>query len=305
MGLLGALIYQGSGFPGRTAMRSVEEVLAHTQWSMDLLHSDMCQKYFTNLYPYCQLAQDAPPTMALVGDSFANAYFPGLAEEFSRRGENLAQLGRGGCPPLLDIEAIQEGKGVWCMNTTSNAIKETAALPGVHTVILAAQWHLYLVEEKHLNPDNGGPDNPPRLLRRLPPAEPGQTNIEVFDSQFRKTLDLLIQSGKKVIVIKQTPDLSFDPVACLVKRPMSLRENMACTLSAAEAKQYLAEYEVVLDGVLADYPTVKVLDPVDTFFPDGEIIISRDYIPLFRDKVPHLSYFGSRLVAGALVRQWP
>ena len=219
-------------------------------------------------------------------------------------GENLVQLGNGGCPPLLDITSGPAGQGDWCKETTSNAIREIAAMPSVHTVLLAADWSLYVTGAR-LNGDYDASWQ----IRHLPPEEPGKSNANVFNAQLRKTLDFLVNAGKNVVVLKQTPALkNFDPVGCLTKRPITFsQKNITCSISAVDAKKYLREYESILDNILIDYPNVKSLDPFDIFFKfdtfslDRQCIISKDNIPLFRDRTPHLSYFGSVYVARELM----
>ena len=49
--------------------------------------------------PYCLLGPDAPPEVALIGDSHANQYYPGLLEQ----GLKVINLGKGSCVPLLNV----------------------------------------------------------------------------------------------------------------------------------------------------------------------------------------------------------
>jgi hypothetical protein len=296
MGILGTLVYYEQGVSVR--MASKKEVLSYTQWGDEDLQNPICMKRFTSPYKFCMIAEDAAPTVALLGDSFANAYFPGLAEEFRMRGENLVQLGGGGCPPLLDIAGGPEGRENWCDGSASRAIREIAALSDVHTVLLAADWHLYITGSR-LN----GDFNASWKIRQLSSENSEKSNAEIFNAQLRKTMDFLINSGKHVIIIKQTPAFDFNPITCLLQRPINFSKK-TCTMSSIDEKRYLHEYEIVLENILIAYPNVNVLDPFAIFFPNDKCILSKDNIPLFRDGTPHLSHFGSRYVAGELMKNW-
>ena len=296
IGILGAVVRHNHGFPARTGV----DLASHFEWRPEYSRSPACQKIFNVKDSYCAMAdEEAAPTAALIGDSFANAYFPGFAEEFRRRGENLVQLGAGGCPPLLDIASGPAPAELndWCQGRTSRAIREAAGMPLVHTVLLAADWSLY-VKGKRLN----GQYNDSWQIRHLSPEDKDGTNVEVFEEQLRKTLDLLVNSGKTVIVLKQPPAFPFNPIDCLLKRPLTFsNKNKPCQISAAEEKNYLQEYELMLDNILAGYKNIKALDPFDLFFINGQSALSKDNIPLYRDSV-HISAFGSAYVARELMR---
>ena len=295
IGILGAIVHHNHGFPARTG----GDIASHFEWRPEYIHSPVCQEMFNAKDSFCAMAnEEAAPTVALIGDSFANAYFPGFAEEFRLRGENLVQLGASGCPPLLDIVSGPAPAELndWCKGRTSNALREAAQRPLVHTVVLAANWALY-VSGKRLN----GDFNDSWQIRRLSSENKGRTNLEAFEEQLIKTLDFLIDSGKTVVVLKQTPSLPFNPKDCLLKRPLTFSKKMSCHISAEEEKNYLQEYELALDNILAEYKNIKVLDPFDLFFINGQSVLSRDNIPLFRDSV-HISAFGSAYVARELMR---
>ena len=49
--------------------------------------------------PYCLLGPDEPPQVALIGDSHANQYYPGLVEQ----GLKVINLGKGSCLAFLDV----------------------------------------------------------------------------------------------------------------------------------------------------------------------------------------------------------
>ena len=308
MGSLGGLVLRRHGFPARVGVRPAGEILPYTEWSEERSISLVCQRRFPvslRRHPdqdnYCVIANDAPPTAALLGDSIANAYFPGFAAELRAHGENLVQIGCAGCPPLLDIASGPEGQNDWCDGLTSDAIRTVAVMPSVHTVFLSADWSLY-VKGTRLTADSSTVDNSWKISH-LPPEKPGESNTDVLREQLKKTIRFLVDSGKNVVIVKQPPALSFNPVDCLTKRPITFLQKTTCSMSAEDEKKYFQEYEDIFKSILVDYPNVKVLDPFDIFFSDGQpCIISKNTLPLFRDRTPHLSYYGSLVVAHELFK---
>ncbi|MDR0466082.1 MAG: acyltransferase, partial [Deltaproteobacteria bacterium] len=82
MGTLGAVVRHEQGFPARSAVKSAVEALSHTRWpeTTPYVGAKACRKRFANHYPNCLLAEDAAHTVAILGDSMANAHFPGFPE---------------------------------------------------------------------------------------------------------------------------------------------------------------------------------------------------------------------------------
>ena len=292
VGDIGYACYRSDGLTDRASIKNAETALGDLSWGPEDNSDAMCRKYFTK-FNYCKLAVDAQPTVALIGDSHANQFFPGLAEQYRKKNENLVMLGRAACPPLIDILSRYRGKYDWCGNSSSDALKEIANLSSVRTVILAANWHLYVNGSRFAE-----------HYRTLPPweiriiGEPTEEdNIDVFSEQLKKTIEFLKLHSKNVIVVKQIPELNFEVSHCLVLRPFEIsRKETRCETASGEVKAYLEEYSKYLERVLADEPGVTVWDPYPYFCDDRKCISITDGKPLYRDDV-HLSKLGSEYFA--------
>lgn len=292
LGGLGYGSFAQGGFPARSAIAPGEVALADMTWTRDDENDAVCRKYYPR-YAYCRIAEDRPPTIALIGDSHANHFFPGLAAEYKKQGENLVMLGAPGCPPLPDVISRYTGEADVCaQNSTSDALKEIAADPAIHTVILAGYWHLYITGTGFTG-----------KFKAIPPWQirikdtPTEDNARVFEAEMRRALDLLVHT-KRVIVLKQAPELNFDPKVCAAVRPFA-DHNAACGLSRKAVTPYLAEYERFFDDVISDYPGVAVWDAKEAFCDDDICLAMYDNKPLYRDEV-HLSRFGSMYAARRL-----
>ena len=65
------------------------------------LNESSCRERFAGLGEYCQQFDPAlPVTTALLGDSHAAHFLPGLGARLQARGEGVVHLGQTGCPPL-------------------------------------------------------------------------------------------------------------------------------------------------------------------------------------------------------------
>lgn len=289
--LFGALIALGATAAGLQAarlLRGAEPVLppaeAALQWREIDKSDPSCKRRFSRSYSYCKLGVEREPEVALVGDSFANAYYPGLAEVYAQRGQTLAMLGAPGCPPLLDISSGPAGRKDECRGRTSRALKDVAARPQIGVVILAANWSLYATGRRLLYPT-------PWEIRTIGGGA-SETNEIVFARQLGAALDLLTTAGKRVILLKQTPELPFDAAQCVRK---ALDES-ACRIDAAQAKAFLTRYETALEAVARAHPGVEIVDPVPALCGATSCPLLANGLPIFRDDL-HLSRFGSALLA--------
>ena len=290
VGLLGFAIFQKDGFPSRNNIQNIEPALALIKWR-DIDNSDtVCQKRFGQKYTYCKLSNDKSPSVALIGDSFANSYFQGLADEYAKHGDNLVMLGAPGCPPLLDIKSGFAGELDRCNSMSSNALKEVAATPEIHTVILAANWHLYIKGTRF--------DTASNKVWEIKPTDAEEISYDQFFSRkIKETIDFMAKSGKRIILIKQIPEINIDPATCLTSRPFAIhKKDNICKVPKAAVKSYLDEYEAVLNTVIIPDSRVSIFDPFPIFCPDEYCMVMDGIFPLYRDDA-HLSLYGSGYMA--------
>jgi peptidoglycan/LPS O-acetylase OafA/YrhL len=292
VGGVGYNCYRSHGLTNRASIRNAETSLDDLSWGQEENSDTTCRKYFPK-FEYCRLAIDGQPTVALIGDSQANQFFIGLAEQYRKRNENLVMLGRTACPPLIDIISRYRGKVDRCQSNSSDAIKEIANLSSVHTVILAGNWHLYINGSRFAQHYRTFPPWEIRIIAK--PTE--EDNITVFNTQLKKTIELLELHSKKVIVVRQIPELNFEVARCLMLRPIEITGKEArCETDSGEVNVYLDEYSKYLNVALTDEPGVTVWDPYPYFCDDRKCISIKDGRPLYRDDV-HLSRLGSEYFA--------
>lgn len=296
IGCIGYYTWQRDGLTFRNPVKDQESkvALSFLEWADEDNADTICRKRFGNRLYYCKLAKDSAPTVALLGDSIANSCFDGLSGEYDKVGDNLVMLGTPGCPPLLDVTALSptHRSAEFCESLNSNALKEIAKMKSIHTVILAAKWHLYI---------NGNQIFARNPLELRATDESTKSNAETFKKQIKKTLDLLASSGKKIIVMKQMPELPIKPGNCVVKnRPLRItKKEQKCTVPLELLRSHLSEYEKIFDLAIIQNNRIKVVDPLPALCSGTGCPIMDGAYPLYRDCV-HLSLHGSRYMARRL-----
>jgi len=282
--LVGVIVYQRDGFSFRPvqqgwldAERSPEESYTATT----------CRRRLGLAVHFCMLESDDPaPSVALVGDSFANALYFGLRDYYLKRNEILFQVGNGSCPPLFDITSNYKYEdGSQCAKAANAYLRKIAEDKRITTVILAGNWHLYL---------NGRRFNPRQQRNQewklgLPDRPSSTSNEAIFAEAFEHTVKYLMSANKHIIFVHQTPELDYELSDC-VSHPQMPEEK--CKSDRRKVQGYLAEYRRMLDPLLKKYPSIVVLDPLEIFCDARFCYSKRDDIVLYRDDL-HLSKAGS------------
>lgn len=288
-GAMGWMIHQNNGFPERKIKRSKSSF----DWPESSNQDQACVSMLGKEFQYCRIAGSFDPTVALVGDSFANAYFEGFSEKFANHGEKLIMLGSAGCPPLVGVFSHRPGEDDACKKGGAKSIEWVLKQSNIHTVLLAANWNLYVTGSRFHQPNLNW------MLENADPTAPS-TNGSVFRSQLSLTLRKLKQAGKKIIFIKQTPENHLDLRHCLrIRDDLSESNNEPCLMDAKEQKAYLSKYESVVDPIINSHPYVKVIDPYPVFCDLLKCRWIQNDRLLYRDHL-HLTTEGSRYFANGI-----
>ena len=94
-GSVGYFTYEQNGLPFGRSIPDLDGVYSQIVWTNDDRSDVACQKHFGKTYSYCKLASDKVPTVALIGDSFANSYFLGLSIEYNNPRSAMGLVNRG------------------------------------------------------------------------------------------------------------------------------------------------------------------------------------------------------------------
>ncbi|RFO98012.1 hypothetical protein DIC66_04610 [Rhodoferax lacus] len=302
IGLVGGLVNKAKGLPDRfPALEKVAKNVGSFDWYENGYDNDAaCIQQLDNKFPdYCNMMDlKRPATIALLGDSTANHFFLGLADKITEHSktENLVEIGKGGCPPLLDIDASRDTGMSRCDQTMADMLKYVEGAPSIHTVILSMTGATYM------NETLDAVANKAEYYRVRSLSSPQLDDPDlIFANAIRKTLDRLLASQKKVVYLLSIPALDFIPEDCVNIRPVSIKgtKRSSCDVDRATVDKINLGYRSMVFRVLKDYPQVKVWDPYTMVCDDKMCNGVKNDLSLYRDKI-HLGYYGSQYIADRL-----
>ena len=286
-GLVGLLIWKMEGasfrYPELETIRQTGKRFVSTKDSPD---SQVCQSRIMNI-EMCAISKSAQnPTVALIGDSHANHFYPGLKEYYHQTGENLLLLYKSATPPLY--KTAVENAALPNLDDVFNFIESTQS---IHTVIISSFWASYFTAEgvqvsdfKYYNPI-------------IDPSHPElKAKDKIFTEAFSRTIEHVLSKQRKLIVFYDIPSLPFHLEKCL-PRPFRNASNCSFDQSIDDEKQN--GYRKAMREILKKYPTIQVFDPVPYICKEKVCQVIKDDSSLYSDDF-HLSIQGSKLMGRTL-----
>ena len=281
IGLMGFAVNQFSGYPGRIDDGAqgalVTKYRSEILWPEENNHSKECVDKF-GADQYCLISQiNLPPTAVIVGDSHANHFYYGLNDYVESRGGNLLLLGAGGCLPFYGIDRGRhpQAGNVNCYARTNKFYDYVLNQSSIKTVIFS-----FVHTEPYRNDiqfiDRWGQINHSDNYRNAVEA-------------FVRTIKLLRQKGKRVIVIYDLPNLTADPKDCFSKRPYVTGQRQ-CRMDQLQMIMNFDRY----DQFLKDVKSQAEFDIFHTHqYLSGNFPVNSDGVLTYRDAT-HLSMTGSK-----------
>lgn len=273
------------GFPGRTnEIYSKSLILENAHNPVDPAALQNCKDCPD--IPNCnQIVSLAQPTIALVGDSHAQHLFVGLKDHYKSTKENLAQFEA--CSPL-NTNLIEGGQVFSCSAITDSVFRYIAKTKTIHTVILS--WYGQMMfsggrYKQKVYRDLRFKDDPSNQDQRV-----------VYVKALRQTIDYLLKSRKKVILVMDNPDLGFNPLNDL--RPFSFfhtPDSIKGRMAFSEYQEYSQPYTTSVKKMLKDFPQVSIFEPSKILCSSGYCYGIKEGKLLYFDP-DHLTREGSMLL---------
>lgn len=264
--------------------------------------STACQKQFPGS-EFCMMPEaDGHPEVALLGDSHANHYYEGLAGALATSGTTLFAVGSGNCPPFYDVDISLGGHAKSCSALFDGALDYVVKSPNIRWVVLSS----YAISSIAGGLDYGTGDYIRLAPAHLPASDAvndaanDASNLSVYLSGLNRTLDRLTAAGKHVVVVLDTPELDFDPSAC-VRRPGKFPVRSPCAVPRAKVEQRLEASQESILALLRSYPDVKVFNPMSTLCDQRNCYARRNGEFLYADR-DHLAPGGSRFLSKGLMK---
>jgi peptidoglycan/LPS O-acetylase OafA/YrhL len=257
------------------------------------LNENICRPRFGGLGEYCQQFDPTlPVTTALLGDSHAAHFLPGLGAVLASRGETAVHLGQTGCPPLIGIERLGQSGDNRCLRVNRAMIDAIIADRSIVNVWLSFRSAVAMTGRQ---PEGGAGSD----LFRLQGS--GTTNAAAIRDASRSTIAQLQSAGKKVGVLLQIPELGFRVDEC-TGRPVSIRHGPArfpCVIPKSEVMARQKDYRDLVHDLQRDLG-ISVYDPITTLCDDDAChAVAEGHVLYFDDN--HLGVFGSSFA----MRLWP
>ncbi|WP_425402011.1 SGNH hydrolase domain-containing protein [Hahella ganghwensis] len=265
VGSSGYLAYWSDGYPWRSNQveyQTFEPQFAH--W--DYKKNETCTKDYTkdqlSFLIFCVANSDSPE-LILFGDSHANHLYPGLLHAY---GDGTGVLSVGNGTPLdgVHVRFDKPTDHPWINGDKSYDLVLHRILTSktIKTVIYAAHWEgpihgRFVLEEHRLRVGDVH-------LSRNGMAE---DNKAIFKLGFEKTLETLLDSGKNVVVVIDTPEVMVNPRKCL----RDLKSETLCSFSKKSVMDRQEYSRAFIAEMKAKYPQIKVFDPVPIVCPTDDV----------------------------------
>lgn len=209
-------------------------------------------------YPCRFGTPDAPPTLALWGNSYARMWVPALAQDAEAQGAAGVALIASKCPPLLGLDVAGLPN---CAPFNRDAVAYLMAHPAIRTVVLGADWFLY-----------------DRDLGRLD-----------------ATLDALDGAGLRIFMLLAPPQADY-PVPRTLAIAAMRGEPPPPPPSEAHARD-AQRVSTALIAAAAERHGATVIDPATRLCDGTACPVERDGHPLFYD-AGHLTVFAASAIHG-------
>jgi hypothetical protein len=284
--LLALFVFLRDGLTDRASLKKMkinEAQLVRLQDDPMDSHA-LCMKKFelTGYVRFCNIS-GADPKVALIGDSHARAMYDGLAPYMRARGESLANVGG---RLFLGIDVYLKGSDFERNNNVGSqqATQMIIANQDIDHVVMFALGPAYI---------SGRTDHVFELVGKPDVKDP----LQIWEQGSRQTLTALVAAGKKVTVVLNNPELTFDPRRCLSRGvSWTNQSHRSCTITHEEFVSRNETYRNLMTKILADYPQVKKFDMAKYLCDKYYCYAEMDGVLLYRDD-NHLSEAGALLMA--------
>jgi len=226
---------------------------------------------------FCIQSHERPPTLLLLGNSYANHLYPGLA--------NHPSLGR---HVLLDIGTC-EPSGVMGSDRSDCAVQDAVirANPSLRFAILNSSWPTF---------DESG-----RRLNTLTLQPVGSPSLPQYLDGLRRRLQMLTRHDITPIIFLPKPEIAYNIRKCFGRVSAAADQAQPCQHERQVLDRQREQLVKALTTLTADFPTLRLFDQSQLFCNQQRCNYLHDRLPLLRDN-GHLSKYGSDLMADRFVR---
>jgi len=287
LGVIGLFIYHQDGLKNRAHLAANQFNYQQLEWKT--FRNKACKALLGNEDIFFCTLQGNPKNIktAVIGDSTANALFPGLAHLLSNKSRGTINIGAPGCPPFRNVVVTEKwgnrGSASNCPEIMAHAYEMILNDRNIEVVVFGVLapdlrfWAPLGADE------NASIDKKISALTRL-------IHADVQD---------LLNKGKRIIVTYDMPYFTRESRHC-ISRPMISRLTQQCAYSEDELA-YPSSFINVFESVFNELQEVCVFHQTE-LLREGEkyLQMGSDGLLLVRD-THHLTYYGSKKMAERLI----
>lgn len=176
----------------------------------------------------CKLGNlDATPTVVMLGDSHSSVLQQNLSDGFELKSKSMTSYYGSWCAPLIDFGTDNVNKNPQCRQFMNDSFERVLKDATISTVILVAEWGNYT--EGYRWNDSGIASYTDSYSKRRDENE----TIKSFYRAFDRTIKLLKDNNKKILIVKSVPEYESHLPTYIAKSiafhgslPMDLQDKM-------------------------------------------------------------------------------
>jgi len=304
IGLIGLVVRLNAGFPSRFPELDLKaQNIGSESWLAKGFNSDPAcvNKLGAVFEQYCKILDPGKNIdVLLLGDSTANHFYSGLASILQNQSNpvNLANLGKGGCMPLLGVDEYDQNGPRRCDLVSQKSYELALNTPSIKVVLISFAGPLHLAGDVAAH-------NRSSIVGKIyySPDIESATPREQLKIAFRNSIRTLMDAKKRVVILLNVPSLDFDPAQCVNLRPVyfpGTKIKSPCGVDRVLADKTNFEFRSMVQELKSEFPSLTVWDPY-LLLCDSLICHADNGVGFlfYRDGV-HLSEFGSKWIASRL-----
>ncbi|TAK90619.1 MAG: acyltransferase [Burkholderiaceae bacterium] len=291
IGLLGYYTDKKNGL----GFRLKEFELAVKDINLVIENTPVCKAVIPVDSRYCLISDPSrPPSVALIGDSHSNRLFAPLERRYKEIGENLLQLGGGGCLPFWNLETGSPGNSNNCAAQMAPQLDFLLASKTIKTIIFMHRGPVH-IEGIDLS------TNTKLFIKDLSRPEIVDTR-KIYEGGLVETLRRFSNAGKKIILIIDAPEFDYNPLSCVdLVRPLSFtsKKRLSCRIGKSDVDRRNYNYIKITTAASILFDNVRVVNLQDALCDENYCYGVKDGKLLYRD-ADHLNPFGAEYVTRQL-----
>ena len=275
-GLLGYFTQVGRGFDFRSSISSFSEYINQIQFLKDSPKQKECFDYLNlqdSQFTYCKISDKvARPSVAIIGDSHANAAYYGFKNLLDTNNIGSILLADAGNPLYL-MEDNGQSRPYARKQATNQILQILSGLKDIREVYIFTRGPLYLTGTEPLTGESL--------------VFPSTIPAELYLSSKQLMINELNSAGKNVNLVMENPELKFLPRACIGN--LQFLRVKSCNLSKTDFYARQNNYRKNLSSLVG----VNIIDTSKIFFDSLNCKIYDQKNNLLYADDDHLSQFGS------------